>query len=86
MVLLESILAMPRNHGVNNGKHKRETDLLRHLYGEHYIVHLSFGHGHSLSPRFVGKASGQRRDLQDDKSGVFHPNRRDDRISEWYQT
>jgi len=86
MVLLESILAMPKNHGVSNGKHKREADLLRHLYGEHYIVHLSFGHGHSLSPRFVGQGSGQRRDIQDDQPSIQHTDRRDDRLSKRHQT
>ena len=70
----------------DNGKHKRKADLLRHLYGEHYIVHLSFGHGRSLSPRFVGQGSGQRGNLQDDQSGIQHPDRRHDRFSKWNQT
>ena len=86
MVLLESILAMLRNHGVSDGKHKRETDLLRHLYGEHYIVHLSFGHGRSLYPRFVGQGSGQRRDIQNDQSRVFNADRGHDRVSKRDQT
>ena len=86
MVLPESILAMPNNHGVNDGKHKREADLLRHLYGEHYVVHLSFGYGRSLSPRFVGQTSGQPRDIQDAQSSFFHSDRRDDRLSKWHQT
>jgi len=86
MVLPESILAMPNNHGVNDGKHKRKADLLRHLYGEHYIVHLSFGHGRSLSPRFVGQGSGQRRDFQNDQPSIQHPDWGNDRLSKRYQT
>jgi len=77
---------MPNNHGVNDGKHKREADLLRHLYGEHYIVHLSFGHGDSLSPRFVGQRSGQRGNIQDDQSGIQHTDRGHDRVSKRDQT
>jgi hypothetical protein len=71
---------------VTDGKHKREADLLRHLYGEHYIVHLSFGHGRSLSARFVGKTSGQSGNFQDAQSGIFHPDRGDDWILKWNKT
>ena len=85
MVLLGNTLAMPSNHGVTDGN-KRKADLLRHLYGEHYIVHLSFGHGHSLSPRFVGQGSGQCGDIQNDQSRVFNTDRGHDRVSKRDQT
>jgi hypothetical protein len=73
-------------HEVDDGKHKRKADLLRHLYGEHYIVHLSFGHGRSLYPRFVGQGSGQCGNLQNDQSSIQHTDRRHDRISKWNKT
>jgi len=66
--------------------HKREADAVRHADGQRNIVHLRLGYGNRLYAWFVGKGSGQRRDLQDDFTRVFYSHRRHDWVPEWYQT
>lgn len=68
-----------------HGKHTGKADILGDIYGEHYIVHLRFGHGNGVSPWVMGERSRQRGDIQNDFTGIQHPNRRHDWIPEWYQ-
>lgn len=67
------------------GKHKRETDVLRDVHGEHHVVHLGLGNGWGLSGRTLGQRSGQPRDIQDAFTRVFYADRRHDWIPVWYQ-
>ena len=69
-----------------HGKHTGKADILGDIYGEHYIVHLRFGHGVCLSPWIVVEGSRQCRDIQDAFTRVQHLNRRHDWIPEWHQT
>ena len=74
---------MKDQHG---NKHERTTNVLGNIHGQHNIVHLCFGYGHSLSPWFVGQGSRQRRDIQNDFTRFFYSYRRHDWVPEWYQT
>ena len=65
---------------------KRKVDAVGYAYGEQHPVHLRIGNGRQLYAWFVGKGSGQRRDLQDDFTRVFYSYRRHDWVPEWYQT
>ena len=66
--------------------HEREADVVRHSHGKHNPVHLRIGYGNQLYAWFMGKGSGQRRNLQDDFTRVFYSYRRHDWIPVWYQT
>ena len=66
--------------------HKRQANTMGYSNGKHDIVHLGFGYGVCLSPRFVGKGSGQRRDIQNDFTRFFYSYRRHDWVPVWYQT
>ena len=65
---------------------ERKADAVGHIDGKHYPVSLRIGNGGQLYAWFVGKGSGQRRDLQDDFTRVFYSYRRHDWVPEWYQT
>ena len=73
-----------REESVNG--HQGQADSLGHAHGKQYPVHLRIGNGGQLYAWFVGKGSGQRRDLQDDFTRVFYSYRRHDWVPEWYQT
>ena len=66
--------------------YQRQADTLGHVDGKLHPVHLSIGHGGQLYVRFVGKGSGQRRDLQNDFTRFFYSYRRHDWVPVWYQT
>ena len=66
--------------------HQRQTDPVGYAYGKHHPVHLRIGYGNQLYAWFMGKGSGQRRNLQDDFTRVFYSYRRHDWIPVWYQT
>ena len=65
---------------------KGKVDAVGHIDGQHDIVHLSSGYGVCVSLWFVGKGSGQRRNLQDDFTRFFYSYRRHDWVPVWYQT
>ena len=64
---------------------EREANPLGNTHGKCNSVHLCIGNGSQLYVRFVGKGSGQRRDIQDDFTRFFYSYRRHDWIPEWYQ-
>ena len=66
--------------------HQRQANPVGNTNGKHHPVHLRIGNGNQLYAWFVGKGSGQRRDLQDDFTRVFYSYRRHDWVPEWYQT
>jgi hypothetical protein len=86
MVLPESILAMPNNHGVSNAEHKRQTGLYRHYMRDSDPVFLRVKHGGQLYVGAMGKRSGQCGNFQDDFTSIQYPNWRNDWVPEWYQT
>jgi len=63
-----------------------QADPVGHVDGKHHPVHFRIGYGGQLYAWFVGKGSGQRRDLQDDFTRVFYSYRRHDWVPVWYQT
>ena len=65
---------------------ERKADAVGNSDGKRNPVHLRIGNGRQLYAWFVGKGSGQRRDLQDDFTRVFYSYRRHDWVPEWYQT
>ena len=65
---------------------ERKADAVGNFDGKRNPVHLRIGYGNQLYAWFVGKRSGQRRDLQDDFTRVFYSYRRHDWVPEWYQT
>jgi hypothetical protein len=65
---------------------ERKADAVGNSDGKRNIVHLRIGYGNQLYAWFVGKGSGQRRDLQDDFTRVFYSYRRHDWVPVWYQT
>ena len=65
---------------------KRKADAVGYAHGKQHPVHLRIGNGNQLYAWFVGKGSGQRRDLQDDFTRVFYSHRRHDWVPIWYQT
>ena len=65
---------------------ERKADAVGNSDGKRNPVHLRIGNGNQLYAWFVGKGSGQRRDLQDDFTRVFYSYRRHDWVPEWYQT
>ena len=65
---------------------KGQADVVGHAHGQLHPVHLRIGYGNQLYAWFVGKGSGQRRDLQDDFTRVFYSYRRHDWVPVWYQT
>ena len=65
---------------------KGKTDAVGYAHGKQHPVHLRIGHGGQLYVRFVGKGSGQCRDLQDDFTRFFYSYRRHDWVPIWYQT
>jgi len=65
---------------------KGKADVVGDVDGQQHPVHLRIGYGNQLYAWFVGKGSGQRRDLQDDFTRVFYSYRRHDWVPEWYQT
>ena len=66
-------------------RHERKIDAVRHVDGQHDIVHLGTGYGVFFSARIMGKRGGQRRNIQDDFTRVQYLNRRHDWIPVWYQ-
>ena len=66
-------------------RHQGEADVVRYAHGKHNPVHLRIGYGNQLYVGFMGKGSGQRRDLQDDFTRFFYSYRRHDWIPVWYQ-
>ena len=66
--------------------HEGKADAVGDIDGQQHPVHLRIGHGNQLYAWFVGKGSGQRRDLQDDFTRIFYSYRRHDWVPEWYQT
>jgi len=66
--------------------HQRQTDPVGYAHGKHNPVHFRLGNGNQLYAWFVGKGSGQRRNLQDDFTRVFYSYRRHDWVPVWYQT
>ena len=66
--------------------HKGQADAVRHAHGQHNPVHFRIGHGNQLYAWFVGKGSGQRRNLQNDFTRFFYSYRRHDWVPKWYQT
>jgi hypothetical protein len=65
---------------------ERKADAVGNFDGKRNLVHLRIGYGGQLYAWFVGKGSGQRRDLQDDFTRVFYSYRRHDWVPKWYQT
>ena len=65
---------------------KGKVDAVGNSDGKRNLVHLRIGNGNQLYAWFMGKGSGQRRDLQDDFTRVFYSYRRHDWVPEWYQT
>jgi hypothetical protein len=65
---------------------ERKADAVGNSDGKRNPVHFRIGNGNQLYAWFVGKGSGQRRDLQDDFTRVFYSYRRHDWVPEWYQT
>ena len=65
---------------------ERKADAVGNTNGKRNPVHLRIGNGGQLYAWFVGKGSGQRRDLQDDFTRVFYSHRRHDWVPIWYQT
>ena len=65
---------------------ERQINPVGDLNGQRNPVHLRIGNGNQLYAWFMGKGSGQRRDLQDDFTCVFYSYRRHDWVPEWYQT
>ena len=65
---------------------ERQINPMGDTDGKRNPVHLRVGHGGQLYAWFVGKGSGQRRDLQNDFTRFFYSYRRHDWVPEWYQT
>ena len=65
---------------------ERQIDAVGDFNGKRNPVHLRIGNGGQLYAWFVGKGSGQRRDLQNDFTRVFYSYRRHDWVPVWYQT
>ena len=66
--------------------HQGQVNAMGNTDGQHNPVHLRIGHGNQLYAWFVGKGSGQCRNLQDDFTRVFYSYRRHDWVPVWYQT
>ena len=73
-----------REKSVNG--HQGQANPVGHADGQLHPVHLCFGYGGQLYVRFVGKGSGQCRNIQDDFTRFFYSYRRHDWVPEWYQT
>ena len=65
---------------------ERKTNAVGDVNGKRNPVHFRIGNGGQLYAWFMGKGSGQRRDLQDDFTRVFYSYRRHDWVPVWYQT
>ena len=65
--------------------HQGQANPVGHADGQLHPVHLCLGYGSQLYVGFVGKRSGQLRDIQDDFTRFFYSYRRHDWIPEWYQ-
>jgi hypothetical protein len=65
---------------------KGKADAVGYAYGQQHPLHLCIGNGGQLYVRFVGKRSGQRRNIQDDFTRFFYSYRRHDWVPVWYQT
>ncbi len=66
--------------------YKGQANAVGHADGKHHPVSLRIGYGNQLYVGFVGKGSGQRRDIQNDFTRVFYSYRRHDWVPVWYQT
>jgi hypothetical protein len=65
-------------------RYEGQADAVRHAHGKHNPMSFCIGNGSQFYAGFVGKGSGQCRDIQDDFTRFFYTYRRHDWVPEWY--